>query len=78
MQQPLHERGAVEEVAAVMKVVVNWRGARSLNVLHRNGGERGIHLPITGNRRGDVEVTVSKERTQYDREGRDVRQQDEV
>ena len=53
MRQPLHKRGILEAVVAVMEVAVNWHGARVLNVLHRNGTEgHNVHLPVIGRRHG--------------------------
>ena len=48
MRQPHHERGIVEAVVAVVRVAVNWRGARVPHVPDRQD----VHLPVVNRRKG--------------------------
>ena len=44
MSQPLHERGVLETVVAVVGVAVNWLDV--LYVLQGHGGGHDVHLPV--------------------------------
>lgn len=70
VRQPLHERGVLEAVVAVVGVAVNWLGAHVCKVLCRNGRERhNMHLSIIWNsrkrrglerRRNELGMTVDR------------------
>lgn len=52
MRQPLHERGVLETVVAVMGVAVNWRCAHALHVFCGSSDGQDVHLPVVRKRRG--------------------------
>ena len=52
VRQPLHERGVLEAVVAVVGVAVNWLGAHVRNVLRGDGREgHNMHLSIWNTRK---------------------------
>ena len=50
VSQPLHERGILEAVVAVVGVAVNWLGVHILHVLQGHGDGHDVHLPVIWDR----------------------------
>jgi hypothetical protein len=66
VRQPLHERGVLEVVVAVVGVAVNWRGAHVLCVLQRGVDGHDVDPSVVRDRRKGHGCDVSDGRMSFD------------